>query len=36
MLLARHGIRPDSHIRRYDGRPFAREELEARVREVLA
>ena len=36
MLLARHGIRLDSHIRRYDGRPFAREELEARVREALA
>ncbi len=36
MLLARHGIRPDSHIRRYDGRPFTVEELEARAREVLA
>jgi len=36
MLLARHGIRPHSHIRRYDGRPFAVEELEARIREALA
>ena len=36
MLLARHGIRPNLHIRRYDGRPFTVEELEARVREALA
>ena len=36
MLLARHGIRPNLHIRRYDGRPFTVEELEVRVREALA
>lgn len=36
MLLACHGIGADLHIRRYDGRPFSVEELESRVREVLA
>jgi len=36
MLLARHGIVVDNQIHRYDGRPFALEELEARVKEVLA
>lgn len=36
LLLARNGIRVDGHIRRYDGRPFPLEELEARIREVLA
>ncbi|MCU0632580.1 MAG: 2-oxoacid:acceptor oxidoreductase subunit alpha [Methanolinea sp.] len=36
MLLARYGIRVDAHIHRYDGRPFALEELEARVRGVLS
>lgn len=36
LLLARNGIRVHGHVRRYDGRPFPLEELEARVREVLA
>lgn len=36
MLFARHGIRIDHHIRRYDGRPFSVEDLEARIREALA
>jgi 2-oxoglutarate ferredoxin oxidoreductase subunit alpha len=35
MLLARHGIRADARIHRCDGRPFALEELIARVGEVL-
>jgi 2-oxoglutarate ferredoxin oxidoreductase subunit alpha len=35
MLFARNGIRIDHHIRRYDGRPFSVEDLEARVREAL-
>jgi 2-oxoglutarate ferredoxin oxidoreductase subunit alpha len=34
-LLALHGIRMDGRIRKYDGRPFAEDELAARVREVL-
>jgi 2-oxoglutarate ferredoxin oxidoreductase subunit alpha len=34
-LLALHGIRVDGRIRKYDGRPFALDELEAQVREVL-
>jgi 2-oxoglutarate ferredoxin oxidoreductase subunit alpha len=34
-LLALHGIRVDGRIRKYDGRPFAGDELAARVREVL-
>ncbi len=34
-LLALHGIRVDGRIRKYDGRPFALDELEARIREVL-
>lgn len=36
MLSVRHGISINQHIRKYDGRPFSCEELEARVREVLA
>jgi 2-oxoglutarate ferredoxin oxidoreductase subunit alpha len=35
-LLALHSIRPDGRILKYDGRPFALDELEARVREALA
>jgi len=34
MLCARHGILPEHHIRRFDGRPFTVEELAARVGEV--
>jgi 2-oxoglutarate ferredoxin oxidoreductase subunit alpha len=34
MLCARHGIRTDQAIRRYDGRPFPLEELVMRLREV--
>jgi 2-oxoglutarate ferredoxin oxidoreductase subunit alpha len=34
-LLALHGIRVDGRILKYDGRPFAEDELAARVREVL-
>ncbi|HMA05547.1 MAG TPA: 2-oxoacid:acceptor oxidoreductase subunit alpha [Methanomicrobiales archaeon] len=34
-LIAGHLIRIDGRIRKYDGRPFALDELEARVREVL-
>jgi 2-oxoglutarate ferredoxin oxidoreductase subunit alpha len=34
MLCARHGIRADHAVRRYDGRPFSVEELEMRIREV--
>ncbi|MDD1663930.1 MAG: 2-oxoacid:acceptor oxidoreductase subunit alpha [Methanomicrobiales archaeon] len=34
-LLALQSIRPDGRILKYDGRPFALDELEARVREVL-
>jgi len=36
MLFARFGISIDQHIRKYDGRPFTYEELEARVREAPA
>jgi len=36
MLFARFGISIDQHIRKYDGRPFSYEELEARVREASA
>jgi 2-oxoglutarate ferredoxin oxidoreductase subunit alpha len=35
-LIAGQPIRVDGRIRKYDGRPFALDELEARVREVLA
>ena len=35
-LLALQSIRPDGRILKYDGRPFALDELEARVREALA
>jgi len=34
-LLALHAIRPGGRILKYDGRPFALDELEERVREVL-
>ena len=34
-ILPGQSIRADGRIRKYDGRPFARDELEARVREVL-
>ena len=34
-LLALHSIRPDGRILKYDGRPFALDELEGRVREVF-
>jgi 2-oxoglutarate ferredoxin oxidoreductase subunit alpha len=34
-LLALHSIRPDGRILKYDGRPFALDELEKRVREVF-
>jgi 2-oxoglutarate/2-oxoacid ferredoxin oxidoreductase subunit alpha len=34
-LLALRSIRPDERIRKFDGRPFALDELEARVRDVL-
>ncbi|HTY51995.1 MAG TPA: 2-oxoacid:acceptor oxidoreductase family protein [Methanomicrobiales archaeon] len=34
-LLAGYSILPDARIRKYDGRPFALDELEAQVREVL-
>jgi 2-oxoglutarate ferredoxin oxidoreductase subunit alpha len=34
-LLAIRSIRPDGRILKYDGRPFALDELEKRVREVL-
>jgi hypothetical protein len=35
MLLKRYGFEVNDKILRYDGRPFAVEELEARVKEVL-
>jgi 2-oxoglutarate ferredoxin oxidoreductase subunit alpha len=35
-LMAGEPVRVDGRIRKYDGRPFAVDELEARVREVLA
>ncbi|NTV00233.1 MAG: pyruvate ferredoxin oxidoreductase [Methanoregulaceae archaeon] len=34
MLCARHGIRADHAVRRYDGRPFSVDGLWARIREV--
>jgi 2-oxoglutarate ferredoxin oxidoreductase subunit alpha len=34
-LLALHAIRPDGRILKYDGRPFALDELGERIREVL-
>jgi 2-oxoglutarate ferredoxin oxidoreductase subunit alpha len=34
-LLALHAIRPDGRILKYDGRPFALDELETKVREAL-
>ncbi|HUK92623.1 MAG TPA: 2-oxoacid:acceptor oxidoreductase subunit alpha [Methanomicrobiales archaeon] len=34
-LLALHAIRPDARILKYDGRPFALDELEARAREAF-
>ena len=34
MLCARHGLLPEHHIRRFDGRPFTVEDLSTRVREV--
>jgi 2-oxoglutarate ferredoxin oxidoreductase subunit alpha len=34
-ILPLHALRVDGRIRKYDGRPFALDELEARVREVL-
>jgi 2-oxoglutarate ferredoxin oxidoreductase subunit alpha len=34
-ILPGQSIRVDGRIRKYDGRPFALDELEARVREVL-
>jgi len=34
MLCARHGLLPQYHIRRFDGRPFTVEDLSTRVREV--
>jgi 2-oxoglutarate ferredoxin oxidoreductase subunit alpha len=34
-ILPCQSIRVDGRIRKYDGRPFALDELEARVREVL-
>ena len=34
-LLALQSVRPDGRILKYDGRPFALDELEARVREAL-
>lgn len=36
MLIAGYGFSMDAEILRYDGRPFSVDELEARVREVLA
>jgi 2-oxoglutarate/2-oxoacid ferredoxin oxidoreductase subunit alpha len=35
-LAQQHGITADTRILKYDGRPFTREELEGKVREVLA
>jgi 2-oxoglutarate ferredoxin oxidoreductase subunit alpha len=34
-ILPGQSIRIDGRIRKYDGRPFAQDELESRVREVL-
>jgi len=34
-LAQQHGITADTRILKYDGRPFTREELEGKVREVL-
>jgi 2-oxoglutarate ferredoxin oxidoreductase subunit alpha len=34
-ILALHGMRADGRIRKYDGRPFAEDELAGRAREVL-
>jgi len=36
MLLARFGIRADAAVHRYDGRPFSVDDLERRLKEVLA
>jgi len=36
MLLARSGIRANAAVLKYDGRPFAVEELKARLLEVLS
>jgi len=35
-LAQQHGIAVDTKILKYDGRPFTREELEGKIREVLA
>jgi 2-oxoglutarate ferredoxin oxidoreductase subunit alpha len=35
-LARQHGIIADAKILKYDGRPFTREELEGKIREVLA
>lgn len=36
MLLNRFGVRADASVRKYDGRPFAVEELRARLMEVVS